>query len=369
MAGLCSIWSWCFKVSDPHDPKLRGWLHPAFALTLNLSLIFGVAFAAFFSAPSQFHQEWLGQQQPAVAHFVQNAVSPAASFTVCDSPVFQRLENLVRRILLPNAAVIDSKQAFALYSWGGNSSAPNFLAAFLFLYGALMLGCRVYERGPVMLYDAAWACNMSMVVAALAIWLNIPFLVSASSCWVAVDQLLWYADSLSFLLRGRFLIGVAKYLEKKDTPWTKKLFSTHHLWFIPFTTYINLKYAAGHSPSCLPVSMALSLSCVLASRCCTPYAIAHGASVLARKKALKEMRTEGNNSHKEEGGGATMEVLNVNLSWRCWADVAHHIPILGLFDGAPWYMYVVWNQLIWGLGNCFLFGIFLTAANLFRIDY
>lgn len=169
-------------------------------------------------------------------------------------------------------------------------------------------------------------------------------------------------------LRGFFLRSIYCFACGLQ-PWTKKLFSTHHLWFIPFTTYINLKYAAGHSPCCLPVSMALSLTCVLASRCCTPYALAHGASALARKKALNEMRTEGNNSHKEKCGGATMEVLNVNLSWRCWADVAHHIPILGLFDGAPWYMYVIWNQLIWGLGNCFLFGIFLTAANRFRINY
>lgn len=81
------------------------------------------------------------------------------------------------------------------------------------------------------------------------------------------------------------------------------------------------------------------------------------------------MRTKGNNGYKEEDGGATLEVLNVNLSWRCWADVAHHIPLLGLFDGTPWYMYVVWNQLIWGLGNCCLFGIFLTTANLARTDY
>lgn len=146
-------------------------------------------------------------------------------------------------------------------------------------------------------------------------------------------------------------------------PWTKKLFSTHHLWFIPFTTYINLKYAAGHSPCCLSVSMFLSFLCVLGSRCCTPYAVCHPERRPPNSKT--EGRTGDSRSGRRTEKG-TMDVLNVNVSWRCWADVTHHLPFLGLFDDKPWYMFVVWNQLVWGLGNCFLFGLFLAASNLLR---
>lgn len=43
------------------------------------------------------------------------------------------------------------------------------------------------------------------------------FLTKKLYGFLTADQLLWYADTLSFVLRGRFLIGVAKYLQKKDT--------------------------------------------------------------------------------------------------------------------------------------------------------
>ncbi|CDJ46696.1 hypothetical protein, conserved [Eimeria brunetti] len=130
-----------------------------------------------------------------------------------------------------------------------------------------MLASRLYEKGPVMLYDAAWACNLALALTAVALWLNIPFLVSACSCWVAVDQLLWYVDCISYLIRGRFLVGVAKYIANKNT---------------------------GEGEG---------------------------------KADIKR-----NSSRTEKGA---MDVLNVNVSWRCWADVTHHLPFLGLFDDKP----------------------------------
>ncbi|CDJ39915.1 hypothetical protein, conserved [Eimeria tenella] len=358
MASLCRIWSWFFDVSNPNDPKLRRWLHPTCALAFNAGLALLVAVAAFLAAPSEFHELWLQRQTPAVAHFAQHLTDLATSVGLVSLPAFQWLRRTAAALLLPQELMFDRKQAFALYSWDKGSIDPKSLGIFLAVYVALMLASRLYEKGAMMLYDAAWACNLSLALTALALWLNIPLLVSACSCWVAVDQLLWYVDSLSFVVRGRFLVGVAKYLANKDTPWTKKLFSTHHLWFIPFTTFVNLKYADGHSPCCLSVSMFLSLMCVLGSRCCTPYAVCH-PEPSTRSKA-EDSRRDG----KPEK--SSTDVLNVNVSWRCWADVTHHLPFLGMFDDKPWYMFVVWNQLIWGLGNCFLFGLFLTASNLLR---
>lgn len=122
--------------------------------------------------------------------------------------------------------------------------------------------------------------------------------------------------------------------------------------------------------------MALSLVCVLGSRCCTPYAVHHREATPSSTGTSRGIRLEGNNgyenqkdvldsSNKEKG---SIDILNVNVSWRCWADVAHHVPLLGIFDDKPWFMFVVWNQLVWGLGNCLLFGIFLTASNMLRSE-
>ncbi|KAL8449863.1 hypothetical protein Emed_002826 [Eimeria media] len=218
MVGLArSVYRWCFHVSDPKDPKLQGWLHPLFALALNLGLSFTVALLFFLSTPSVFQDMWLRQQPAAVLNAITHACKLLNSLGFSGTATVQWLQDNLGSLLLPDFSFLDKKQVFTLYSWEDAIVKPQFLAAFLLAYVLIMMGSRLYEKGPVMLYDMAWACNMSMVLAAAAIWLNIPLLVSACSCWVAVDQLLWYADTLAFLIRGRFLIGLAKYMANKDT--------------------------------------------------------------------------------------------------------------------------------------------------------
>ncbi|KAL8455836.1 hypothetical protein Emag_000410 [Eimeria magna] len=217
MLGLRSACRWCFHVNDPRDPKLQRWLHPAFALTLNFGLASAVALLFFLATPSMFQEMWLRRQPAAVLTALQQARKLADFLGYSGTATVQWLRDSLGGVLLPDVAFFDKNQVFAMYSWEGAIVKPQFLAASLFAYVIVMLGSRLYEKGPVMLYDMAWACNMSMVLAAAAIWLNIPFLVSACSCWVAVDQLLWYADTLAFLVRGRFLIGLAKYMANKDT--------------------------------------------------------------------------------------------------------------------------------------------------------
>lgn len=55
------------------------------------------------------------------------------------------------------------------------------------------------------------------------------------ACLVAIcfDQTLWYLDVGSYLLRGKWLVGVASYLVWPDTTILKKLTTLHHLWFLP----------------------------------------------------------------------------------------------------------------------------------------
>ncbi|KAL8436681.1 hypothetical protein ACSSS7_001506 [Eimeria intestinalis] len=206
MLGLRSAWGWCFHVSDPKDPKLRGWLHPAFALALNFGLASTVALLFFLATPSVFQEMWLRRQPAAVVTVVQQAQKLAESLGYSGTATVQLVRDSLGGILLPDVAFFDKNQVFAMYSWEGAIVEPHFLAASLLAYVLVMLGCRVYEMGPVMLYDMAWACNMSMVLA-------------------AADQLLWYADTVAFLVRGRFLIGLAKYMANKDTVGLPQMFS------------------------------------------------------------------------------------------------------------------------------------------------
>lgn len=166
MWGWGRVWSWCFAVNDPKDPKLRGWLHPWFACLLNLGLAFAVALSAFLATPYWFQLQWLREQPHGVIRVLQG-VQQAAKLPLGVGVGLTWLKETIGRSFVFNNAVFDEKQALALYSWEGSGLDPQILSSFLLVYVALMLSCRLWEKGPVMLYDMAWACNLSMVLTAI----------------------------------------------------------------------------------------------------------------------------------------------------------------------------------------------------------
>ncbi len=62
-------------------------------------------------------------------------------------------------------------------------------------------------------------------------------LVGASLVAICFDQTLWYLDILSFLLRKKWLVGVASYLSWPETTMLKRITTMHHLWFLPLGLY------------------------------------------------------------------------------------------------------------------------------------
>ena len=58
-------------------------------------------------------------------------------------------------------------------------------------------------------------------------------LVGACLVAICLDQTLWYLDVLSYLVRRKWLIGVASYLVWPDTTYLKIFTTLHHLWFLP----------------------------------------------------------------------------------------------------------------------------------------
>lgn len=168
MGHSLRIWRWFFDVSNPHDPKLRGWLHPACALAFNLSLALLVAGSAFLAAPPTFHGAWMKHQPQAVLYFAEGAAGLVDNLKgVGLQPPFLWLWRTVGNALLPDKLLFDQEQAFALYEPEEGGFSPRAFGTFLAIYLALMLASRLYEKGPVMLYDAAWACNLALALTAV----------------------------------------------------------------------------------------------------------------------------------------------------------------------------------------------------------
>ena len=64
-------------------------------------------------------------------------------------------------------------------------------------------------------------------------------LLRASIVVVSVDQLLWYIDIVSYLIRGKFAIGVAKYIIWPETTKLRLMTTFHHVWYIPLVLWLT----------------------------------------------------------------------------------------------------------------------------------
>jgi hypothetical protein len=144
-----------------------------------------------------------------------------------------------------------------------------------------------------------WQCNVSLVLALVGALIGNREVVSAAVVSVALDQSLWWVDVGSYLISGKFKVGVAKYLIWPDTTWTRVLTATHHLWFIPACAYFN----EGLPTPGAALAVIVVAYMAVVSRWCIPFEIPfHGK----------------------------MRYMNVNCTYECWKDVK--IPVLHLAD-------------------------------------
>lgn len=64
-------------------------------------------------------------------------------------------------------------------------------------------------------------------------------LLRASIVVVSVDQLLWYIDLLGYAVKGKFYIGVAKYVIWPETSRLRLMTTFHHVWYIPLVLWLT----------------------------------------------------------------------------------------------------------------------------------
>ena len=137
-------------------------------------------------------------------------------------------------------------------------------------------------------------------------------LVGAAVAVVSIDQCLWYVDCILKLTTGKFKVGVARYLEWPETPFVQKLFSWHHLWFLPVCIYYLRNTGNSDMPNgSLYLAMIGVFSMGLLSRIFTP------------------------------------RDLNINMCFECWQDI--HVSLFHLFDNKPAFIYLPWLVIMFNI--------------------
>lgn len=213
------------------------------------------------------------------------------------------------------------------------------LSLILLTYTGILFSTRfVYDSNfyleQITIYEMFWQCNVSLVLAAIGSLLGKREIVGAAVASIALDQSMWWVDLTTYLVAGKFSIGVAKYLTWKETTWTKALTSTHHLWFIPLCIYLN----NGLPWESFPISVGLVALMAILTRMIVPFEIPYQGK---------------------------LRYMNINCTYECWKDVK--IPVLHLADRKVYidkhffYGFLLLNT-AWNVGN---FACFVVIKYLF----
>ena len=277
-----AAWRWvCAHPDHAHPKHAHGWVHAVFALTLGLlcSVVLGHQALA---------RGWVGTAAAATAN-------PA-----------------------PDAEANDNVYAAEL-------AALRPVGYFFAAYHAVMVACRAWIKGPEELYNQLWACNTGMALCTTGILTHRRALVGAACGVVAVDQILWYVDCTCKVVFGKFSVGVARYLEWPETPFVQKVFSWHHLWFLPVSLwYLRVSGGGGMPAEALPLTVLGVFSMTLVSRVVPPAS------------------------------------LNINMCHAFWRDVK--IAPLHLMDGKAFYIYVPWIMAVFCAVDLPLFPLLVWCA-------
>lgn len=89
------------------------------------------------------------------------------------------------------------------------------------------------------IYEFLWACNQSLLIGAISMIIQDSHLLRASIVLVSMDQLLWYVDIAGYLIKKKFIVGVAKYIIWPETTKVRLMTTFHHVWYIPLVLWLT----------------------------------------------------------------------------------------------------------------------------------
>ena len=193
----------------------------------------------------------------------------------------------------------------------------------------------LYDEGVTSFYDMMWQCNVSLITSSVGMFLADPTIVSAGVASVAIDQTLWWLDLISFMLTGKFKVGVAGYLAWSDTSLTRIFTCIHHLWFIPLSFVSLNAMASGLTWEGFLLSVAVFSVLTNLSRLLVPF-------------------------HLTDKEG-TLRYVNVNCTHEAWADIK--ISWIHSTDGKAWHQGFPMLVFVWNVGNLGGFCLYKLISN------
>ena len=125
------------------------------------------------------------------------------------------------------------------------------------------------------LWDASWACNATLVLAAVGLLTCRPLLAHAAALTVAPIQFIWYVDvSVALATGGRqWGVGAAKMLVRPGTSRAKRVMSVHHLLFLPLVLFATRRQPFPPPSQAFAVGALLVLTMLLTARLLSPRSV------------------------------------------------------------------------------------------------
>lgn len=305
--GRIPVLDWLQRSASNH-PKHSSWLHPAVVCLLHYSIVASVSIAA---------HDWL---------LYLYVVFNDEELLRCNvDSLLQERRTRVATCLFCYSAWLLLWRLFVRKEPGRVSGT-----------GVTRTATATPPRPPhTILYEYCWLCNVTLVVAAVALRTNRPALAAAYTVTVGIDQIMWYVDLLGYACTGQFVVGVAKYIcwPGSNSDWTSRVTCTHHLWTIPLVLYGCGGAAAMHELA-YPLSFVCMSINVLLSRFLTPYYVASDSQP---------------------------RYMNVNLAHALWKDIKFEILQISDDDPpAPLYLFrLLWR---WQGFNTIVFGLLYAAC-------
>ena len=95
----------------------------------------------------------------------------------------------------------------------------------------------VYERyyyfGKAGFYESYWYCSCALPLTLIGFIFDLPSLIGECMCLMLFPHLSFWIDSILIIITKKSVIGSAKWIFEKGTPWHEIVTTLHHYWYFP----------------------------------------------------------------------------------------------------------------------------------------
>jgi hypothetical protein len=111
-----------------------------------------------------------------------------------------------------------------------NPAIPTWVKVAYSAFVVIVVPCYWATYSP---WNFLYFCDIALLVTAVAIWIESPFLVSMQAVAITIPQLVWVVDFLGRLIAGVHITGITGYMLDSNIPLFLRALSLFHGW-LPF---------------------------------------------------------------------------------------------------------------------------------------